>query len=63
MLMGEELRWEKSYGVAVVRQPNPAEARPPLMLLHSRTRPHRASPAHAFSNPRRITMLFVKTHK
>jgi hypothetical protein len=50
---------EKSYDVAVVRQPNPAKARLPLMLFHPPTRSHRASSALAFYNPRRITIFFV----
>jgi hypothetical protein len=41
-------RREKSDDVAVVRQPNPVEAPPPLMLLHPRKRPLRATPALAF---------------
>jgi hypothetical protein len=53
----------KGDDVAVVRQPNPAKARPPLMLLHLRTRSHRASSALEFYNPRWIKHhFFVKTH-
>jgi hypothetical protein len=54
---------KKSDYVAAVRQPNLVVAPSPLMSLHPRTHPRRVSPALGFNNPRRITMLLVKTYK